>query len=154
MKKRIAAPFDGKNLCDDSLRDDVFRDCYYCDDSKGRKTHVLGNVTEDNEDVYFDGIVDARWSETSNTIRIELMACPCQEDFFSMRDDFFKHYEKLFKGWENDVKEHCFDDEGFLVEFERENNVLYVRFWWLDNEEEDPSTCSGQDENKNKNEDE
>lgn len=133
-KVKMPAPLDDKNLCDDSLRDDVFEGCYWCDDSKNGKSHVLCHIEEDYDDIYFDGIVDAQWSSKSNTIRVELKACPCTDDFYSMREDFFKHYERLFKGWEDDVKENHRDDDGFLVEFEREDNVLYVSFWWLDNE--------------------
>lgn len=129
--ERIAAPFDEKNLSDDGLRDDVFRDCYECDDMKGRASHLLGHVSVDDDEHYFDGIVDVRWSSSWNTIRIELMACPCQTDFFSMRDNFFRYYEQVFKGWESDLKENCIAPDSAEVEFKREGNVLYVSFWWL-----------------------
>lgn len=132
--EKIPAPFDGKNLCDDSLRNDVFRDCYEGPDMKGGQSHMIGyvNVDEYEENgLYLDAIVDARWSDASNTIRIELLACPCQTEFSSMRDDFFRYYERLFKEWEQGLKDNCVEPDTACVEFERKDNVLYVSFWWL-----------------------
>ena len=124
---KIKAPFDSKNLLDDSLRDDVFQGCYQCADMKGRKSHMTGPESVSGygkDDLYLDCIVDAQWSSNSNTIRIELLACPCQEDFSSMREDFFKYYEQVFKEWE------CPENRDLRVEFSRENNVLYVSFFF------------------------
>ena len=129
--EKIAAPFDGKNLVDDTLRDDVFQGCYECDDMKGRKSHMVGRVSEDSDKVCLDCIVDAQWSDSSNTLRIELLACPCQTDFFSMRDDFFRYFEEQFKEWEVALKDNCVGSDSAEVEFKREGNVLYVSFWWL-----------------------
>lgn len=123
-KFRCEAPFDDKNLCDDSLRDDVFGDCYQADDMRRGKSHLIGYVSEDSDEIYFDGIVDAQWRCDSNVLRIELLACPAQENFFSMREDFFKYYEQTFKAWENPA------NECLVVETEREGNVLYVSFWF------------------------
>ena len=131
IMEKIAAPFDGKNLCDDSLRDDVFRDSYWAADMKGSKSHMIGPVSVDTDDVFFDGIVDAQWNEDSNTIRIELVACPCIEDFFSMRDDFFRYYEGIFREWEQGLKDNCIEPDSAEVEFKRDGNVLYVSFWWI-----------------------
>lgn len=128
--EKIPAPFDGKNLVDDSLRDDVFRDCYQCDDMTDSRGHLLGHVSADTDEVWLDAIVDVRWSSSWNTLRIELMACPAQSDFFSMRDDFFRYYEQVFRQWEQDSKENGFDGKGFYVEFKREGNVLFASFWW------------------------
>ena len=128
--KRVAAVFDGKDLIDDSLRDNVFGDFYWAADMKGSHSHMIGTVSVCNDDYCFDGIVDAQWDE-SNTIRIELVACPCPEDFESMRDDFFKYYEEEFKDWEDGLKENCLGDDSAEVEFKRDGNVLYVSFWWL-----------------------
>jgi len=133
MEKKPAI-FDGKDLVDDSLRDEVFESCYWCADMKGRKSHMVGPVkvdTHDKDGVYLDCIVDAQWNEASNTIRIELVACPCPEDFYSMREDFFRYYEGIFREWEEGLKENCFEPDSAEVEFKREGNVLYVSFWWL-----------------------
>lgn len=129
--KRHEAIFDGKDLVDDSLRDEVFQGCYWAADMKGRKSHMVGPVRVDTDEIYFDGIVDAQWNEASNTIRIELVACPCPEDFYTMRDDFFKYYEREFKDWERGLRENCFGNDSAEVEFQREGNVLFVSFWWL-----------------------
>jgi len=129
--KRIPAPFDGKNLIDDSLRDEVFQGCYECADMKGRKSHMTGPVKVDCDNLYLDCIVDAQWSESSNTIRIELKACPAVTDFFSMRDDFFRYYEGIFRDWETGLKDNCIEPDSAEVEFKREGNVLYVGFWWI-----------------------
>ena len=131
--ERIPAPFDGKNLCDDSLRDDVFRDCYQAADMKGGKSHLIGRVEVDEYEtsgIYLDAIVDAQWRCNSNVLRIELLACPCQEDFF-MREDFFKYYERVFKEWEQGLKGNCGAPDSAEVEMKRKGNVLYVSFWWL-----------------------
>ena len=128
--KRVAAVFDDKDLCDDSLRDNVFGDFYWAADMKGGHSHMIGTVSVCNDRYCFDGVVDAQWDE-SNTIRIELLACPCPEDFFSMRDDFFKYYEEEFKDWEDGLKENCLGGDSAEVEFCHEDNVLYVSFWWL-----------------------
>ena len=129
--ERIPASFDGKNLCDDSLRDDVFQSCYWAADMKGVKSHMIGPVSVDTDDVFFDGIIDVQWNEDSNTIRIELVACPCIEDFFSMQDDFFRYYEGVFKEWEQGLIDNSVPPDSACVEFERDGNVLYVSFWWL-----------------------
>lgn len=131
--ERIAAPFDGKNLMDDSLRDDVFQNFYCASDMKGGRSHMVGLVRVDCDKIslYLDAIVDAQWSEQSNTIRIELLASPCAEDFFSMRDDFFRYYEGVFRNWEQQLKENCVEPDTAEVEFRRESNVLYVSFWWI-----------------------
>ena len=129
--KKVPAPFDGKNLVDDSLRDNIFSDCFWAADMKGAKSHMIGCVGADTDDVYFDGIVDAQWSEDSNTLRIELVACPCPDDFFSMREDFFRYYESLFKEWEQGMIENCIAPDSACVDFTRDGNVLYVSFWWL-----------------------
>ena len=128
--KRVAAVFDGKDLVDDSLRDYEFDGFYWADDTKGSHSHMIGTVSVCNDKYCFDGIVDAQWDE-SNTIRIELLACPCSEDFYSMREDFFKYYEDKFKEWEEGMKENCIGDGSAEVEFRHEDNVLYVRLWWL-----------------------
>ena len=132
--ERIAAPLDDKNLCDDSLRDDVFRDCYQAADMKGGKSHLIGLVKVDEYEengVFLDAIVDVQWKFASNIIRIELLACTCQEDFFSMRDDFFRYYERVFKEWEQGMIDNCVAPDSACVEFKRWGNVLYVSFWWL-----------------------
>ena len=134
--EKIPAPFDGKNLIDDSLRDEVFQGCYECDDMKGRKSHMLGRVfvdTYDKDGMFLDAIVDAQWSESSNTIRIELKACPTTTDFFSMRADFFRYYEGIFREWETGLKDNCIEPDTAEVEFKRDGNVLYVSFWWINN---------------------
>lgn len=139
--EKIAAPFDGKNLCDDSLRDVVFSDCFWASDMKGGKSHMIGPVSVDTDDVFFGGIVDAQWNEDSNTIRIELVACPCPEDF-SMREDFFRYYEGVFKEWEQGLKDNSVEPDSACVEFKRDGNVLYVSFWWLvesDESDDDPA---------------
>ena len=127
----IAAPFDGKNLMDDGLRDDVFQSFYWARDMKGIRSHMVGPVKVDSDKVYLDAIVDAQWSEQSNTIRIELLACPCSEDFFSMREGFFRYYEAVFREWEQGMKENCIEPDTAKVEFQHEDNVLYVSFWWI-----------------------
>ena len=132
--KKIPAPFDGKNLIDDDLRDDVFQTCYWAADMKGSKSHMIGPVSVDEyEDngIYLDAIVDAQWNDVSNTIRIELLACPCHEDFFSMRENFFRYYERLFKEWEQGLIENSIDPDSACVDFRRDGNVLYVSFWWV-----------------------
>ena len=134
--EKIAAPFDGKNLIDDSLRDEVFQNCYWAADMKGGRSHMIGRVDVDSYDkdgIYLDAIVDAQWSASSNTIRIELLACPCQEDFCSMRHDFFRYYEGIFREWETGLKDNCIEPDTAEVEFKREGNVLYVSFWWINN---------------------
>ncbi len=132
--EKIAAPFDGKNLIDDDLRDVVFQNCYWAADMKGGRSHMIGHVDVDSYDkdgIYLDAIVDAQWSDSSNTIRIELLACPCQEDFFSMRDDFFRHYEGIFREWEQGLKDNCIEPDSAEVDFKREGNVLYVSFYFV-----------------------
>ena len=133
--EKIAAIFDGKNLCDDSLRDDVFSGFYEAADMKGGNSHMVGCVSVDEYDengLYLDAVVDARWSACSNVIRIELLACPAQTDFY-IHDDFFRYYERLFVEWERGMKENRVAPDSACVEFERDGNVLYVSFWWLCN---------------------
>lgn len=132
--KKIPAPFDGKNLIDDDLRDDVFQTCYWAADMKGGKSHMIGPVSVDeyeDKGIYLDAIVDAQWNDASNTIRIELLACPCHEDFFSMRENFFRYYERLFKEWEQGLIENSIEPDSACVDFRRDGNVLYVSFWWV-----------------------
>ena len=134
--EKIAAPFDGKNLIDDNLRDEVFQGCYECADMTSRMGHLLGHVsvdTYDEDGIFLDCIVDAQWSAMSNTIRLELKACPTTTDFFSMRDDFFRYYEGIFREWETGLKENCVEPDTAEVEFKRDGNVLYVSFWWINN---------------------
>lgn len=123
-KALIPAPFDGKNLVDDDLRDYIFRGFYQADDMKNGESHLIGTEYVDNDDFYFEGIVDAKWELNSHLLRIELVACPSHSDFFSMRDDFFKYYESVFKEWENP------DNEALVVHFKRESNVLLVSFYF------------------------
>lgn len=128
--EKIPAPFDGKNLCDDSLRDEVFCNCYPAEDMKGGRSHMVGHVFVDEYEesgLYLDAIVDAQWNDASNTIRIELLAWADN----SMLDDFFRYYERLFREWEQGLKDNCVAPDSACVEFKRERNVLYVSFWWL-----------------------
>jgi len=134
MEKKVPALFDGKDLIDDDLLDVVFQNCYLAADMKGGRSHIIGHVEVDSYDkdgIYLDAIVDAQWSASSNTIRIELLACPCAEDFHSMRHDFFRHFECVFREWEEGLKQNCIEPDSAEVEFKREGNVLYVSFWWL-----------------------
>ena len=132
--KRMAAVFNQKDLCADGLRDDVFSNCYEASDSEGHHNHLISYETVDDDEIFFNAIIDVQWEFNTNTIRIELLACPCPEDFFGMRDDFFKYYEKVFKEWERGLIENSLADDSAEVTFKRDGNVLYVSFWWLINE--------------------
>lgn len=128
MEKRnfIPAPIDNKNLLEDPFEDDVFRDFYQGSDHRkgNNKRHLIGTVSVDTDAIYFDGFVEVKWNWGSNTICIELIACPASEDYFSMKDDFFKYYEGIFKEWE------CPDNEDLRIQFKREDNKLYVSFYF------------------------
>lgn len=124
----IPAPFDGKNLCDDSLLDNIFANAYHSADTKGYKLNnyykynIYCSVCVGDLDCY----VNAKWSAKENVLRIELVACPCVEDFSYMRECFFNYYEGIFKSWE------CEENRDLRVTFKREENVLYVSFWFED----------------------
>lgn len=118
------APFDEKNLSADSLRDNIFGDFYDQRFSKGRKARKLGHILIDTDKYYIDGYVSVEWSSDSNTIVLELLACPCEEDFFSMTDDFLLYYTEIFKEWE------CPDNEGLVVKCNSEDDKLYVSFYF------------------------
>lgn len=125
-EKLIPAPLDDKNVCDDFLRDDTFADFYQAEDSRNGATHLIGTKSVDTDEFYFDGIIDVKWYESRNVIEIELLACPCREDFPSMCEDFFRYYEKTFK--EMEVQE-----EGYpRIQTSRRRNTLMVGFYWVD----------------------
>lgn len=123
--KLISAPLDGKNISDDSLREEVFNGCYEARDSVGLHSHMVGHILIDEDDIYLDGIVEARWQSNWNVIQITLLACPSQADFAAMGDSFIKHFERVFKAWE------CPENEALRVSFERIGNTgLNVSLWF------------------------
>lgn len=120
----ISAPFDDKNLCDDSLRDEIFSGFFETDDMRDGKSHMIGKLNVDNDRFYIDAYVSAEWNSQSNTICLEMLACPSQSDFFFMIDDFYKYYTEIFERWENQ------DCEYLKVVFRREKNKLFVSFFF------------------------
>jgi len=127
-ERLIPAPIDNKNLCEDGFEDEVFSDFYQaCDHRKGTdKRHLIGTLFVDNRDFYIDAYVDVKWNWSDNIICIELIACPASEDFFSMREDFAKHYTNVFKGWENP------DNPYLVVKTFQKENKLFVSFFFKD----------------------
>ena len=127
-ERLIPAPIDDKNLLEDPFEDEVFGDFLQASDHRKEtnKRHLIGSLhvdTYDTDGLYIDGFVDVKWQWGTNTICIELIACPASEDFFSMREDFARYYTNVFKGWENP------DNPALVVKTTQEENKLYVSFF-------------------------
>ena len=129
-KKLIPAPIDNKNLMEDAFEDDVFKDFYASVQHRnpyehsGMVRHLIGNVRMDNEDWYFDSIVDAYWIYGTNKVEIKVIATSPTEDFQEMCRNTLDYYADLFKKWENP------DNENLRVQFRRQCNSLFVEFFF------------------------
>lgn len=118
---RVLAPIDNKNLMEDAFEDEVFRDFYWAPDH-GRKKHrrLIGSVKTEN----YDAIVEAKWCFGDAAIEIMVVGLQPAEDYDSVRDEVFAHYEKIFKAWQ------CEDNEDLVVETKRMLGILSVSFYF------------------------
>ena len=120
--ERIFAPIDNKNLMEDPIVDDVFRDFYWAPDHRrGKSRHLVGTVRTDN----YDTLVEAKWRFGDAAIEITIIGMQPSEDYECVRDEVFAHYERIFKSWQ------CEDNEGLIVETSRWLGfILRVSFYF------------------------
>lgn len=129
--KKIAAPIDNKNLCEDPFEDEVFGDGFmqaYDHRDGSRTRHLIGtkDVVEDGV-VNETGLVDVRWKWGDNCVHITLLAvsgCSDTNDWEYTRRHIFDDYRRIFKEWE------CPENEGLRVEFYELKNQLNVMFYF------------------------
>ena len=130
-EKLIPAPLDNKNLVEDCLEDDVFGNFYagYTHRNlrqySGKHRHLIGYISKDDKDFYFDSIVDVSWFYGENKVDIKVLAAPGHEDFDEMCKSTLDYFEFVFKQWENP------DNENLRVMFERSGNSLFVYFFFV-----------------------
>lgn len=121
-KNLIPAPIDNKNLMEDPFEDEVFGNFYAAPEHRSGATrrHLVGSCkTED-----YDAIVDVKWFFGSHSIDIQVIAVSPSEDYETVRDDVFDHYEKIFKSWE------CDANRDLRVMFKRLLGILTVSFYF------------------------
>ena len=118
--EKIYAPIDNKNLTEDGLEDDVFRDFYWAPDHRtgSKRRHLIGSVKTEN----YDAMVDVKWFYGDHSIDIQVIAIQPSEDIDEVRSEVFDHYEQTFKAWQ------CEDNEGLVVETKRVLGILNVSF--------------------------
>ena len=110
--EKIYAPIDNKNLTEDGLEDDVFRDFYWAPDHRtgSKRRHLIGSVKTEN----YDAMVDVKWFYGDHSIDIQVIAIQPSEDIDEVRSEF--------KAWQ------CEDNEGLVVETKRVLGILNVSF--------------------------
>lgn len=122
---KMVAPIDDRNILEDPIEDEVFRDFYVEPyHKKSRWRNVIGTVKTEN----YDAIVAAAWEFGDNEIQVNVVGYQPTEDIDEVRKEVYDHYEQVFKSWQ------CEDNPCLVVETER-TYLLSVKFYYEIEEE-------------------
>lgn len=118
--EKIPATIDNKNIMEDALYEEVFRDFYLGNEGGFGRRHMIGAVDTEN----YRAIVEAKWNFGENSISIQLAGTKPGDEPDEVRREVFELYERTFKAWE------CEDNPALIVKTSQVLGILTIWFYF------------------------